>query len=473
MRTLVWYRGKDLRIADHQPLADGIAGGEVITLFVVDPYFFSAHSAAFAPHRMQYLLESLAALKSNLKARGGELLLGVGHSVELIPQLAALWKVDRVVAHRWTEPVGQRRDTRIAARLGVPFILYDGETLLPPDAVLNKQGAPFSVYTPFARAARDLLGSIASAGAPKSVPAPPVALTRSGLISDVPTLHELGLRHNPHLVQGGEAAARGRMQRFLAQLEAYAQQRDELGAEGSGLSADLKFGTLSVRTVLEHVLRLPGGPSQQKFIAQLLWREFAYHCLWHRPWLLERPFRAEFAEFPWSRDQNAWATWAEGRTGYPIVDASARQLLREGFVHNRARMISASFLTKHLLVHYELGERHYLKFLTDGDWAINNMGWQWSAGCGVDAQPYFRVFNPVLQGQRFDKNGAYVRRYVPELARLPDRYLHCPWAAPPDVLRRAAVVLGETYPPPVVEHNVARQRFLALTKSSLKPSGRG
>jgi len=469
MRTLVWYRGKDLRITDHKPLADAIRGGEVITLFVVDPYFFSAHSAAFAPHRMQYLLESLAALKSNIKARGGELLVGAGHSVELVPKLAALWEVDRVVAHRWTEPVGRSRDARVAEKLNVPLVLYDGETLLVPDAVLTKQGGPFSVYTPFARAARDLLGTIASSGAPRRIPAPPAALNRSGLIADVPSLHELGLGRNVHLVQGGEAAARGRMKSFVERHETYAQERDQLGAEGSHLSADLKFGTLSVRTVLGHVLRLPSGPSQQKFIAQLLWREFAYHCLWHRPWLLQRPFRPEFAQFPWSQDRDAWASWAEGRTGYPVVDASARQLMTEGFVHNRARMISASFLTKHLLVNYALGERHYLKFLTDGDWAINNMGWQWSAGCGVDAQPYFRVFNPVLQGQRFDKDGRYVRRYLPELARLPDKYVHCPWEAPPDVLRRAEVVLGENYPHPVVEHSLARQRFLALTKFARKP----
>jgi deoxyribodipyrimidine photo-lyase len=204
-----------------------------------------------------------------------------------------------------------------------------------------------------------------------------------------------------------------------------------------------------------------------------LWREFTHATLWDRPELLEQPFRRDFDGFPWRDDDAGWRAWVDGKTGYPVVDAAARQLLEEGFVHNRARMISASFLTKHLLVSYRRGEQHYLKYLTDGDWAQNNAGWQWSAGCGTDAQPYFRVFNPTLQGEKLDPSGDYVRRYVPELARLPARFIHRPAEAPAGALQQAGVELGESYPAPIVDHAMARDRFLKIAESHLKPASRG
>jgi len=205
----------------------------------------------------------------------------------------------------------------------------------------------------------------------------------------------------------------------------------------------------------------------EKFINEILWREFTHHSLWDRPALLERPFRADFEGFPYRQDELGLAAWKAGKTGYPIVDAAQRQLLAEGYVHNRARMVTASFLTKHLLVSYKQGEAHFLRFLSDGDWAQNNAGWQWSAGCGCDAQPYFRVMNPVSQGEKFDPAGAYVKRWVPELARLAAAHIHAPWQAPAEELSRAGVTLGETYPLPIVDHKTARQRFLDAAKSHL------
>jgi deoxyribodipyrimidine photo-lyase len=272
------------------------------------------------------------------------------------------------------------------------------------------------------------------------------------------------------VLEGGEEAARERLRRFLRKAARYAECRDRMDLPGtSRLSADLKFGTLSARQVWTEVERAVGGTAAARaFLNELVWREYAHGMLWDRPELLERPFRREYEGFPWSDDEAPREAWVRGRTGYPVVDASARQLLAEGFVHNRARMISASFLTRHLLVDYRRGEAHYLKHLTDGDWAQNNAGWQWSAGCGCDAQPYFRIFNPVIQGERFDPEGGYVRRWVPELARVPARYIHRPWSAPEDVLRAAGVRLGETYPRPVVEHRFARERFLAVAARHLK-----
>jgi deoxyribodipyrimidine photo-lyase len=291
----------------------------------------------------------------------------------------------------------------------------------------------------------------------------------SGLIADfapIPTMAELGLPANPRLQAGGEAAGCARLKAFVAgPLADYAGDRDRMDRPGtSRLSADLKFGTLSVCTVWQAVAEAGGGESVRRYLNELLWREFSHHLLWEWPALLERPFREGFAGFPWRDDEAAWEAWTEGRTGYPVVDAAARQLLAEGFVHNRARMVAASFLAKHLLLDYHQGEAHYLQWLTDGDWAQNNAGWQWSAGCGCDAQPWFRIFNPVAQGARFDPEGAYVKRWVPELAACPPAFIHEPWKAP------RALRAGLDYPDPIVDHASARERFLATAKGHL---GRG
>jgi deoxyribodipyrimidine photo-lyase len=238
----------------------------------------------------------------------------------------------------------------------------------------------------------------------------------------------------------------------------------------SRLSADLKFGTLCVRSVWSAVegLRRQAPAAADAYTNELIWREFTHATLWDRPQLLERPFRSDFEGFPWRDDEAGWQAWVNGTTGYPVVDAAARQLKGEGFVHNRARMIAASFLTKHQLMHYQRGEAHYMKFLTDGDWAQNNAGWQWSAGCGTDAQPYFRVFNPTLQGEKFDPAGDYVRRWVPELAGLPAKLIHRPHEASAQALAAAGVKLGKTYPEPIVDHAMARDRFLKIAESHIK-----
>ncbi len=286
----------------------------------------------------------------------------------------------------------------------------------------------------------------------------------------MPTCEALGLARNPRILAGGERAARGRMARFLSTEAArYRERRDRLDLDGtSRLSADLKFGTLSVRELWSRVGRALGQTaSARAFLDELLWREFNYSTLWDYPQLLDGPFQPAFRNFPWRRDEAAWSAWVEGRTGHPVVDASARQLLAEGFVPNRARMISASFLTKDLLIDYRRGEAHYLALLTDGDWAQNDAGWQWCAGCGCGAQPFFRVLNPALQGERFDPRGDYVRRWVPELARLPARYVHRPWEAPADVLRQSGVALGRSYPGPIVDHAAARERYLTAAKAHL------
>ncbi len=469
-RSLVWFRGKDLRLRDHAALSAASTDAELIPLFVLDPYFFAPERARELPHRMQFLLESIEALQHGIAQLGSELLLVAGKSVDVVPELAQRWGVTRVLAQRWTEPFARERDRRVARALGVPFELYDGETLIPPETLRNGSGQPYAVFTPFARALRAEPPPLTPLEAPRRLPPLPAGLAVAR--ARLPTLTELGLVRNVSLQAGGEPAARQRLTSFLDGAAArYDVDRDRMDLAGtSRLSADLKFGTLSARSVWHALgeLRARAARATAAFENELIWREFTHATLWDRPQLLESPFRPDFSDFPWTYDEAGWRAWTQGHTGYPVVDAAARQLLAEGFVHNRARMIAASFLTKHQLIHYRHGEAHYMKYLTDGDWAQNNAGWQWSAGCGTDAQPYFRVFNPTLQGEKFDPNGDYVRRYVPELAGLPAKFIHRPAEAPAALLRASGIVLGQTYPEPIIEHAVGRDRFLKIAASHLE-----
>ncbi len=463
MRTLVWFRGKDLRVTDHAPLHEAAAVVEVIPVFVLDPFFFAPERAQELPHRMQFLLESLHSLAANLAHLGSRLVVVSGRSVEVIPRLAEQWQVDRVAAQRWSEPFGIERDRRIAKaldRLRVPFDLHEGETLAPPGSLLNQSGRMFGVFTPFARAFSREAFIAAPLPAPKSLPPVPADLGR--METQIPSLEALGIQPNERLQPGGEKAARGRLKAFLdSGLEGYSDTRNRMDLEGtSRLSADLKFGTLSARS-LWHAVAERDGAGPRAYRNELVWRDFAHHLLWHRPDLLTQPFRPEFQTFPWREDAGAWTAWHDGQTGFPVVDAAARQLQATGFVHNRARMVAASFLAKQLLTSYQWGEAHYMKWLTDGDWANNNSGWQWSAGCGCDAQPWFRIFNPVLQGEKFDPLGDYVRTWVPELGDFDAKWIHQPWAAP------AALRQRSHYPEPIVDHPAARARFLTVAKAHL------
>jgi deoxyribodipyrimidine photo-lyase len=445
------------------------SGGEVIPLFVLDDHFFRPEAARRIPFRIQFLLESIASLAANLEHLGSRLILVGGRSVEQVPQLARRWKVDRVVAQSWVAPIGRERDRKIGKSLSVPLELFDTETLCPPGTLRTGAGEPYSVFTAFARAfARVKVEP--PLPAPRALPPVPDDIRTSGV--PLPSLESLGLTHNPRVAPGGERNARARLKTWLTHdAKDYDELRNRMDLAGtSRLSADLKFGTLSVRTVWSAVdrhLRELSPDALRVYQNELLWREFAHSTLFDRPKLLEETFRPEWRNFPWRNDEDGWRAWSCGKTGYPVVDAAARELLGTGFVHNRARMIAASFLAKHLLVDFRRGEEHYLNLLTDGDWANNDAGWQWSAGCGCDAQPWFRIFNPVTQGQKFDPEGDYVRRWIPELAGMPARHIHSPWTAPAEVLAAAHIRLGDNYPRPIVDHDAARQRFLETARKHL------
>lgn len=466
MRTLVWFREKDLRLSDHPALVSALASQELLPLFVLDPGSVSPERARQAPHHVQFLLDSVAALEQSIAARGSRLLLASGESHAVIAELTRRWNVERVVAMAWAWPRGRELERRVRAATPVSCELFEGETLAAPGSLRTGGGTPYSVFSPYARAFRKEIRVGRPLPAPEALPPLPsdVAMDPLGR-APLPTSSELGITPNPRLQRGGEAQARARLSDFLQRsVRSYHERRDRLDQDGtSRLSCDLKFGTASVREVWWR-LHERGGEGRAAFGNELLWREFSYSTLWDRPELLEEPFQARFERFPWLRDEAAWRAWADGLTGYPVVDAAARQLLAEGFVHNRARMISASFLSKHLLVDYAWGERHFMRYLTDGDAANNNAGWQWSAGTGCDAQPYFRIFNPVTQGRTHDPDGVYVRRWLPEIAQLPTRFIHQPWLAPAAVLEQAAVRLGVDYPRPIVEHAAARARFLETAR---------
>ena len=467
MRSLVWFREKDFRVGDHAPLVKAVEDGEVIPLFVLDPDVLEAGRGGQVSPRRQFLLDSLKALEERIQELGSCLVVVTGRSLDLLPDLASRWRVDQVLAYRCGEPFGVERDFRIEQALGkasIKFCLFEGETLVPPGSVRTGAGSMFHVFTPFAKAFHRQACLGRPLPAPRELPPLPIL---DGLDTRVPNPVDLGHSRNSRLLRGGVKAAHARMNTFLEQgLEGYRLGRDLMAEDGtSRLSSDLHFGTLSVRT-LWHAVSMRSGEAPDGaacYLNELLWREFAHHLLALEPSLVSRPFRSSFEGFPWRQDHQAWEAWTQGRTGFPVVDAAARQLLSEGYVHNRARMVAACFLAKHLLLDYRLGEAHYLERLVDGDLANNNLGWQWSAGCGVDAQPWFRIFNPTAQGERFDPEGTYVKRWVPELTSCPARWIHRPWEAPQDVRQ------GLNYPSPIIDHGIARARFLDTAKMYLKP----
>ena len=459
-RALLWFRGKDLRLADHQGVQRALGCDEVIPVFVLDPYYFEPKNAQELPHRMQYLLQSLKELAEAIAACGSRLIIRRGRSIDVIPKLAEEWQVDEVIAQGWTEGFGRKRDRIVADRLQCALTLVTGETLIMPGTIRTQQGSAYSVFTPFWKRflAQAEIGE--PLPTPDSLPSLPQGIAATS--ESIPDLSDLGISMNPQLIRGGTVSAWQRLESFLSGPAAnYSKARNRPDQEGtSRLGPDLKFGTLSARQVHTEAL-LDGRKSETgSFRRQLVWRDFAHDLMWNNPHLLEKPFRPKFEGFPWIGKDDHWHAWVNGTTGYPIVDAASRQLLATGYIPNRARMITASFLTKHLLIDYRRGEEHFMKWLTDGDWIQNNFGWQWSAGCGCDAQPYFRVFNPILQGQRFDPTGAYVRQWVPEIRDLPKKFIHTPWKAGKSLFQNQ-------YPEPIVDHATARKRFLEHAKSYL------
>lgn len=447
MTSILWFR-RDLRLADHPALTEAAASGPVLGLFVIDPVLWSRADGA----RRSWVAASVQALAAET---GGNLVVRYGDPARVVPAVAAEVGARAVHLTRETTPYGLRRDRRVATALDAAGVARHGTGTpyaVDPGTVRTQAGGPFQVFTPFARAWREH-------GWEQPLPVPDV--TWATATSDTDALASLDAAAAGAAAGAptpGSAAALERWRVFLdGALVDYETARDRPGIDGtSRMSPYLKVGALHPRQLLAELGERDGAA---KYAAEIAWRDFYADVLWHRPdsaWADLRPL-----PIPYDDDPVALAAWQAGRTGYPIVDAGMRQLLHEGWMHNRVRMITASFLTKDLHLWWPAGARWFLDRLVDGDVASNNHGWQWVAGTGTDASPYFRVFNPVTQGKKFDPDGEYVRRWIPELGHLPGAAAHEPWKHP----------LGYEgdYPRPVVDH--ATERVEALARYAARPSG--
>jgi deoxyribodipyrimidine photo-lyase len=461
--AILWFRN-DLRLADHAALHAAIdCGRPVLPVFILDQQAAGAWAEGGAS--LWWLHYSLAALQRSLTRRGNSLMLRRGNSVSIVGELVRKTGASDVFTGGSVEPSARRVDRAVSEALqehGATLHRMRTTMLFHPESVRTKTGGAYSVYTPFANACLALGGpkeplptpaSIPSAGSPASE-----SLDDWGLLPTRPDWAS-GLRET---WTPGEAGAAERVEAFVGGgWDGYDISRDYPARDGTSmLSPHLHFGEISAVQVWHQVHRHATGNARDAFIRELLWREFCIHQLWRNPTLPEAPVRPEFAAMRWRDDPAGLLAWQRGQTGVPIVDAGMRQLWQTGWMHNRVRMIVASFLTKHLLIPWQKGESWFWNTLVDADLANNAANWQWVAGSGADAAPYFRIFNPVLQGRKFDPTGDYVRRFVPELARLDPRLIHAPWEAPAMVLSAAGIELGRTYPPPIVD--LAAGRALAL-----------
>ncbi|MGE5514285.1 MAG: cryptochrome/photolyase family protein [Bacteroidota bacterium] len=459
MTTLIWLR-QDLRLADHPALA--AASGPVVLAFVLDdagPWHPGGASR-------WWLHQSLAALGAAVATKGNRLVLLKGDARTEIPRLASAIGAQAVHWNRRFEPGEPAREAELAQRLnacGIAARAFAADLLFEPGHVRTKTGGAFQVFTPFWRAALALPEPARPLPAPATLPAPAgvpdgLTLDQLGLMPAVAWWHGMAEAWQP-----GEAAAATTLADFLDDgLDNYAGDRDRPDRPGtSRLSPHLAFGEISPRQIWHAVRARPPSNGAETFLKELGWREFSHQLIANFPKLSTEPLQPAFAAFPWRDDDEGLRRWQHGLTGFPIVDAGMRQLWATGWMHNRVRMIVGSFLVKDLLLPWQAGERWFWDTLVDANAAANAASWQWVAGCGADAAPYFRVFNPITQGEKFDPTGAYVRRWVPELAGLPDQYIHQPWQAPPLILAGARVKLGITYPTAIVDHAQARLRALA------------
>ncbi len=467
--SILWFRN-DLRLADNPALRDAVDGSErLLPVYIDDEPADQPWREGGAGRWWRH--HSLAALDRSLRDLGSRLLILQGDSLSELGRLIAATGARRVCWNRRYEPALIERDRAIKAALkgqGIDCASHNGQLLREPWQLLNKSGKPYRVFTPFWRAAGAEVGAQAPRPAPGALPPLPVdapdglALERLELSPRIPWDQGLAETWTP-----GEAGAQARLRGFLDDYADYPEQRDLPATPGTSmLSPHLHFGELSPRQIAFAILGAAAAAPDTEggghsYLRQLGWREFAHHLLYHFPHTSDRPLDRRFEGFPWRDDAPALAAWQRGETGIPMVDAGQRQLWRTGWMHNRVRMLVASLLTKNLGLHWLDGARWFWDTLVDADLPNNSLGWQWTAGCGADAAPYFRIFNPSTQGQRFDPQGEYVRRWVPELARLPSKWIHQPWQAPAEQLRAAGVRLGENYPEPLVDLKETRRRALA------------
>ncbi|MGJ7490071.1 cryptochrome/photolyase family protein [Variovorax sp. ZT4R33] len=470
-KGLMWFR-RDLRLDDNAALWRALRTcREVVCVFVFDTAILDGLPRA--DRRVEFIRESLVALDADLRALGGGLIVRHANAEEEIPDLAHALDVQAVFANRDYEPTAVARDAKVfgaLANAGISFHTAKDQVVFERDEVLTKVGQPYTVFTPYKRAWLAKLDSFflkpyPSRGYAESLIAPPARYD-----APVPLLADIGFEATnlstleiPTGTQGGAAL----FEDFFDRIDRYDAARNFPAVRGpSYLSVHLRFGTVSVRQLasVAHQLSLQGSAGAATWLSELIWRDFYAQILAHNPPLAEgKSFRQEYDKIVWHHGKHAdslFDAWCQGRTGYPLIDAAMLQIHQSGYMHNRLRMVVASFLCKDLGLDWRRGEAYFALHLNDYELASNNGGWQWASSSGCDAQPYFRIFNPVTQSERFDPEGKFIRRYLPQLAQLSDKVIHAPWTASPVELEAAGLVLGETYPKPVVDHAEARDRTL-------------
>ncbi|RKT46084.1 cryptochrome/photolyase family protein [Thiocapsa rosea] len=467
--AILWLR-RDLRLDDNPALQAALVDcARLVPVYVYDP----DSEAPWAPGAASrwWLHGSLSSLDQALQAFGSRLLIARGDSLAELRRIVAATGATRIHWNRLYDPTSRERDGRIKQALradGLRVDSHNASLLFEPWEIATGTGEPYRVFTAFWRRCAARLSDVRPLPAPAVLPPPPesldsLPLERLGLLPTIPW--DAGLRET---WTPGETAALEHARTFLRdRVRGYATVRDLPAQAGtSELSPHLHFGEIGPRRMIAMVKEQWDDPTAdpvESFVREIGWREFAHHLIYHYPHTTDEPLDRRFAALPWREDdaERMLRAWQRGETGIPLVDAGMRQLWHTGWMHNRVRMVVASFLTKNLRLPWQAGARWFWDTLVDADLAANSLGWQWSAGCGADAAPYFRIFNPVLQGERFDKAGTYVRRWCPELARLPDKYIHQPWTAPAALLGHAGIRIGRDYPAPIVDLKASREAALA------------
>lgn len=464
--ALVWFR-RDLRHTDHAALYHALRQHpRVYCLFIFDSDILDALPDRH-DRRVDFIQRSVAELEAALRTHGGGLLVRHGRPAEIVPALAQQLGVAAVYANRDYEPAAKTRDAAVAAALrshGIAWHNPKDQVIFDGDEVLTQTGKPYTVFTPYKKCWLKTLTPFHLRSYPTLKYADRLTPPPAALDQGLPTLAQLGFAAtdlDTLGVQAGMSGAEARWADFIERMEKYDRLRDYPAVKGvSYLAPHLRFGTISIRE-LARLAWERGGAGAETWLSELVWRDFYFMIFDRFPHADGRAFRPEYDALVWDDAPELLAAWQQGRTGYPIVDAAMRQLLSSGYMHNRLRMVTAAFLVKDLGIDWRLGEAWFARHLLDFDLAANNGGWQWSASTGCDAQPWFRIFNPVTQSEKFDPEGRFIRRYVPELAQLSNKGIHAPWTLTPAQLTAAGVRLGETYPAPVVDHATARQRTLA------------
>jgi len=460
MNSVIWWIRRDLRLKDNNALKLALETGlPVLPVFIIDPNLEVSPTIA----RQSFIYAGLSALDKDLRTNGSYLVLRKGHPIQILQDLVNQHHVAKIFAEEDFSPYATERDKEIARQL--PLMLVSGLTINHPSFTLKADGRPYTVFTPFKNAWSKLPRGRVSAWQPDRPLATPAHIS---------TLEIPQFTTSSHFPPGEEAALT-RLQDFLTEkIYSYHQARDFMDLDSTSmLSPYFKSGMLAIHRAWdladELLLNPMNGRSNQGVTTwqnELIWREFYQYILYHFPHVRLEAFDLAFRSIPWRNSQKDLHAWQSGMTGFPVVDAAMRQLLCISWMHNRARMITASFLTKDLLLNWQEGEKWFMQHLVDGDLASNNGGWQWSTGVGTDAAPYFRIFNPILQGKKFDPTGKYIKKWVPELRNVPENYIHEPWLMPMDLQEQIGVRIGKEYPLQIVDRTISRERTLIAYKQA-------